>query len=258
MALTDPHGKLSAFLRDFDSQLSKQLNAMRGTTGSNFARDPSIIAIADAGAVIKQAVYTLCNAVKAGLVARLQDWKGSSSLNMRYGETVTFARPNVGMWTETRSTKVIDGKRTSRGRLKYRGRSKAPETASLTLVRPDIARHLSSDELRDDILAKAEAEAEKIRRERKAAGKTVIGWRDVIAGSYRDRAVSQRAYFQTRPRVAATDDARRDALLAEIESFEVAYRAAVEAFKTDRNAVFPNGTLQMVERHHVRCEIGPP
>jgi hypothetical protein len=47
--------------------------------------------------VIKEAVYTLCNAVKAGLVERLRDWKGSSSLNLRYGQTVTFARPRVGM-----------------------------------------------------------------------------------------------------------------------------------------------------------------
>ena len=152
-------------------------------------------------------------------------------MNMRYGQTVTFARPKVGMWAQTRSSKVVEGKRTSRGRLKYRGRSKAPESASLTLVRPDIERHLSADGLRDQILAKAEAQAEQLQRKRKAAGKTVVGWRNVVAASYRDRAVSRRAYFQTRPRVAATDDAKRDALLAEIENFEVAYRAALEAFK---------------------------
>jgi hypothetical protein len=40
-------------------------------------------------------------------------------------------------------------------------------------------------------------------------------------------AVSQRAYFQTRPRVAATGDAKRDALLEKITSFKTRYRAAI-------------------------------
>jgi hypothetical protein len=153
---------------------------------------------------------------------------------------------------------VVDGKHTSRGRLKYCGRSKTPQAASLTLVRPDIERHLSDDELRDQILAEAEADAEQLRQTRKAEGKKVVGWRNVVTTSYRDVAVSPRAYFQTRPRVAATDDAARDELLAKIESFERRYRAAVKEFETNRKVVFPYGTLQRVECHGVRCETGPP
>ena len=123
---------------------------------------------------------------------------------------------------------------------------------------PTSKYHRSADELRDQILAKAEAEAEQLRRKRKAAGQRVVGWRNVIAASYRDVAASQRAYFQTRPRVTATDDTKRDELVDRISRFETQYRAAVREFEMNREVVFPYGTLQMVQRHAVCCETGPP
>jgi hypothetical protein len=254
----DPGGRLSDFLTEFDSRLSKQLNALRGTIGTNFERDPGIQVIADAGGVIKQCVYTLVNAVKAGLVRRLLEWKASSSLRMRYGETVTIERPKCVMWAETRVEPKKRTKHTSRGRLRYRGRSKAPKTASLTLARPDILPELSPDELRDHILALAEDEVAKIQEERRKAGKKgVVGWRGVLAHSFRDVALSSRALFQRRPRVAGVDPDACAALIETIENFEKLYRVAVVKFATDRDAEFPFGTLQMKKRHKVRCAAKP-
>ena len=258
LVVTDPQGRLSEFLQEFNSRLSRQLNALRGTIGVNFERDPGIQAIADGAGVLRQAVYTLCNPIKARLVERLSDWKASSSLHMRYGETVTFARPKCGLWAETASPRPRS-KHASRGRLAYRGRSKAPPTASLTLVRPELKRELSDAELRDEVLAQARAEAERIRAELRREGRAkVLGWHGVLRQSFLHVPRTPRELFVTRPRVAGVDPAECAALVAKIETFEKHYRVAREAFKTDREVEFPYGTLRMVQQFRARCATAPP
>jgi hypothetical protein len=94
----------------------------------------------------------------------------------------------------------------------------------------------------------------------------VVGWRGVLAHSFRDVALSSRALFQTRPRVAGVDPDACAALIEKIETFEKAYRVAVVKFASKRDVEFPFGTLQMKKRHkvhcaakpQVRCATGPP
>ncbi len=260
LVVTDPRGELSAFLQELHSRVSRQLNALRGDSMENFARDPTIQVIVDGGGVVKQAVYTLANPVAAGLVERVGDWKGCSSLSMRYGQTRTFSRPTVGLWAPTRASESSKGKRTSRGRMRYRGRSKAPQTASFTLVRPaDAAPELTDDELRDEVLARAETAAAEHLATRRAQGKPrALGWRAVVSQSYRATATSRRALFQTRPRVAGTDPAACRAFAEKIEAFERAYADARERFRDDKTVEFPFGTLQMLRRYDVPCATAPP
>src|SRR5688572_14904096 len=79
MVVTDPAGALSDFLRDFDSMLSRQLNALRGTKGTNFEKEPRIQIIADAQCILDKSVYSLTNPLAAHLVERMRQWKGCSS-----------------------------------------------------------------------------------------------------------------------------------------------------------------------------------
>jgi putative transposase len=258
LVATDPRGVISDFLCEFDSMLSRQLNALRGTTGTNFEREPGILAIADSGGIIEKAIYTLCNPLVAHLVKHLREWKASSSFGLEYGESVTFARPKCGLWTETRRPER-KGKHPSRWRLKYRGRSKAPETARLTLVRPKAMLELDDEELRRYIRDRVAEREEELIEERRRTKTQVVGWLGVIAQHYLAMPSTPRVLFQRRPRVAGSNPGACAILLETLERFVHAYRLALAAFKAgERSSVFPYGTLQMVRRYDVACATAPP
>jgi putative transposase len=257
MAATDPEGSLSDFMRNFHSMLSRQLNAIRGTTGSNFEKRPSIQVIVDGGGVVDKSVYTLVNPLAADLVARLRDWKASSSLGLEYGREVTFSRPRCGLWAETKS-KAQAGKHPSRGRLRYRGRSSAPETAVLKLVRPDVPQERADQELRTHIRARvAECEQELVDERRRTKTK-VLGWVGVVSQSYLAVPASSRVLFDRQPRVTGRDRGACAAVLGKLDRFVAAYRRALADFHGGGWPTFPYGTLQMARRYGVKCATAPP
>jgi REP element-mobilizing transposase RayT len=258
MVVTDPDRRLSEFLQTFDSMLSRQLNALRGGSGSNFEKRPGIQIVADAGGILKQAVYTLSNPLASHLVELMREWKASSSWGMEYGQAVTFARPDCGLWTPTRA-RVRKGQHPSAGRLRYRGRSNAPETATLTLARPKALRpELSDAELRALVRAEVRARETELLAQRKKARTSVVGWVAVVARHFRDVPTTSRVLFQRKPRVTGTDASACARVLATIDRFVKAYRAALEDFKAGKWPTFPHGTLQMVDRFNVPCATAPP
>jgi hypothetical protein len=257
LCATDPKGRISAFLQDFDSRLSRQLNALRGTTGKNFESEPGIQAVVDRDCVIDKSVYTLANPLSAHLVAHLRQWKGASSSALEYGEPVTFRRPRCGLWAESRSPRRA-GKHPSRGRLRYRGRSKAPETATLTLACPPVGSGTSPKQVRERIRDRVIAREKELIEERRRTGKKVLGWRGVVTQHYLATPSSPRALFQRRPRVTGTDRSACAKALEKLDRFVAAYRTALEAFKNGERPVFPHGTLQMAQRYQVKCATAPP
>ncbi len=264
--VTDPKGKLSDFLQHFDSMLSRQLNALRGTTGTNFEKDPGILVIADDDGLLDKAVYTLVNPVAAHLVDRLAQWKAPSSLNMEYGQAIEFPRPTCGMWTESRRPRRKSDHPDS-WRLKYRGRSSAPETATLTLARPPIEQDMSDGELREEVLNRARQRERELAKERREQGRKVVGWRNVLLEHFLSIPSSPRALFKRRPRVTGTDPVECAALRTIIRRFERTYRRAVEALKSAHSKEegkdselpeFPHGTLQIARRYGICCAMAPP
>ena len=255
---TDPHGRLSDFLQQFDSMLSRQLNALRGTTGSNFEKYPGIQIVVDALGVLDKAIYTLCNPVAAHLVARVRHWKGSCSFGLEYGEAVVLKRPKCGLWAETKAPKR-KGKHESGPRMRYRGRSKTPEVATFTLTRPAVhVGELSDTELRRlvrDGVAAREKELAEQRAEKKVG---VLGWLRVVTQHYFATPTTPRPLFQRRPRVTGRDKSLCAAVGRKLDAFVKAYRLALEAFLAGAPSVFPYGTLQMVRRYRVACATAPP
>jgi hypothetical protein len=279
---------MSEFLQRFDSQLSKQLNALRGETHANFARDPSIMRIADAGGILRQSVYTLTNPLKVDLVEFLREWKGSSSIGLEYGQVVTFARPERGIWAPTRG-RARRGRHPSRRRLAYRGRSKAPPSVTFALARPAIRPELSDAELRKEVVDAAEAREAELMAARKKARRGVLGWNEVLRTSHTATPRTSRVLFQRRPRVTGTDPAKCAAVLSRVLGFEADYYTALARFRGAQAAAaaarqlptratrkaslaklsarrpavgvaveFPYGTLQMVTRYGVPCATAPP
>lgn len=256
-AATDPGGRISAFLQEFNSMLSRQLNALRGTVGVNFEREPGIQAIVDEPGVIQKAIYTLVNPLVAHLVARLRHWKASSSQHMEYGEPVTFTRPKCGLWAERRERRR-KGRPGSRGRLRYRGRSTAPEAVTFTLARPQARMDLTSSELRKLVRGQVAAKETELIEERRATGRKVEGWLGVITRRYLEVPSTPREHFGLRPRVTGEDAGACHRMLERLEIFTRAYRVALDAFKNGARPTFPYGTLQVAQRYGLTCATAPP
>lgn len=256
LVATDPAGTLSDFLQEFNSLLSRQLNALRGTKGTNFEARPSIQIIADAGGILDKSVYTLVNPLAAHLVKYLRQWKASSSFGMDYGRPVTFVRPRCGLWAETLGP-APKGKHASKARLRYRGRSDAPETVTFELARPAVDMHRTSSELREEVRKRVADRERELIEERRGGGIEVLGWLNVVKQHYLAVPTTREPLFERRPRVTGRCSKACSTVLEKLTRFVGAYRAALELFRAGEQAVFPYGTLLMARRFGVECAPAP-
>ena len=154
--------------------ISRELNAIRGTRGTNFEKEPGIVQIEGHQRVLEHAVYTLANPVRAFLVATSRHWLGVSSVKMKYGVPVVVRRPQFGLWSGKAAHARRAASRRS-GRAAYAGRTKMPETAELVIDRPPIMPELSDEELRALVLEQLAEREQKIARERLERGIQVVG-----------------------------------------------------------------------------------
>jgi len=83
MLMTDVQGRLPDFMHHFDSLLARSVNACRGTSGSVFEKEYSLVVETDEDKVIEHAVYTLANPCADHLVKRSRQWPGFSTLEHR-------------------------------------------------------------------------------------------------------------------------------------------------------------------------------
>ncbi|MEM6290965.1 MAG: hypothetical protein AAGA54_06850 [Myxococcota bacterium] len=74
LLLHDHLGKVSDFLQELNSMIAKALNAVRGASGKFFADEPGIQTVRGAERVFNASIYTLANAVAAGLVRARRHW----------------------------------------------------------------------------------------------------------------------------------------------------------------------------------------
>lgn len=64
----DRTGKITDFLRELNSTIARELNAIRGEKGKFFVDDPGIQTVLGGERIFEHSIYTLANAVAAGLV----------------------------------------------------------------------------------------------------------------------------------------------------------------------------------------------
>jgi len=255
---TDVRGELPNFMRDFDSLVARQLNAIRGTSGSNIEKGYALIHISDERKLLEKAIYVLTNAVSAHLVRRVKQWKGPNSLGHEYGHKTVLERPKCGIWKETQSAK-LGGKFGSKKRRAYRGRSRTLEEVQFVLVRPSTMNHLSDAELRQLIRDKVGERERELIAQRRQTRQKVLGMRRVLEQRYLDTPQCSRVLFATKPRVSGTDVGKRSDKLEAILNFEAAYRRARDTWLAgDHSVVFPFGTWLMRVRFGVHCVTAPP
>ena len=134
---TDVDGCLPDFMRDLNALLSKQLNALRGTRGTNIEKDYNLVVVnmTTGDRAVEHAVYILANAVQAHLVERTSEWQAPNSFALEYGQPVVAERPEAGLWLGKLAHAERDTSRRSK-RAAYAGKSTVPKRVEFELVRP--------------------------------------------------------------------------------------------------------------------------
>jgi REP element-mobilizing transposase RayT len=233
--LTDRDGVLPDFMRDFNSLLSRGLNALRGSTGSNVEKGYNIVLPTDDAKVVEHAIYTLTNPCNAHLVERAAQWPGVTSLGLEYGRSMTFRRPSDGLWKSVADALAHLGRTprsnasASDGRLRHAGRTALPETVELTLVRPAVMPELSDVALREYIRAEVRRVENDLIIQRRSEGRGVVGMQRVLTQSYTDTPTTSRVLFEMTPRVSGKSRWARLEALARRLAFERAHAVARDA-----------------------------
>jgi len=259
--MTDVDGVLPEFMGYFNSLLARSLNAMRGTSGSVFEKEYSVVEVTDDEKAIEHAMYTLANPCSANLVRRSKQWPGFSTLRMRYGDTRAIERPRVGLWK--RDVRVENRRRKKRRdpkRAWRRGKpSVLPDVVEFKLVRPPVCAKLSDRELRAEILARLDARELELIEERRDRGTEVLGVARVLAQPWYGFPGRPEDLFGTSPGVSGRSKwARIEALQRRVD-FVLAHGVARARFLAgDHDVVWPFGTWSMRVRLGLPCEHAPP
>lgn len=223
IVLTDVEGNLPDFMRDLNSLISRGLNALRGTTGTNIEKGYNIVSIGDDDKALEHCVYSLVNACAEHLVERAREWTGVSSLHLEYGQPVVFERPCDGLWSRVGSKNAKKREAGSKGRAAYTGRTRMPASVELTLTRPPIHPELGDAELRALIRGKVAEREQALIDERREAGLDVLGMKDVLRQSWSDTPTTTRILFKTTPRASGSSKWARLQALGRRLDFEAAY-----------------------------------
>jgi putative transposase len=232
LVLTDPAGKLPAFMRDLGSAVARALNAAHGDWESFWAPGSySAVELTTPEAILDKLAYTLANPVIAGLVRRGAEWPGLWSAPALIGSSaIVVKRPEAF----------------------FRKNGPLPESASLTLVAPPGFE--SAEELRAQLERELRAREDQAASALAEEGRSFVGRRCVLAQEVHARPRAGEPRRGLRPRVAAVDKWKRIEAVGKLKAFLVAYREAWCAFASGvRDVVFPEGTYWMRVAHGVRC-----
>lgn len=252
LVLYDHLGTVTDFIKDLNAVIARELNSIRGTSGAFFARGPGIQTVLGDEKVVGHCVYTLANAVSAGIVHKTAHWKGFNSLRMQYGKETVVKKPRVGIW----SRKVRHaGRKAARrsGRAAFAGRSTMPETAVLKLDRPRVLPELSDAQLRAKIreaLAVREAEVAEQR-----AGKPSLGMKAAMKIHWSTVPEGGKELFGRQPTFSTQTHEQRRGMKRLRRRFLRDYRLALERWNAgERDVVFPAGTVRLRLRHNAMTE----
>ncbi len=90
----------------------------------------------------------------------------------------------------------------------------------------------------------------------RVAGRAFLGRAAVLAQSITDKAISNVPRRAVVPTMAARDVSQRDVLRETLRAFQLAYRAALEAWRQGmREVAFPVGTWWMRVHHGARSAL---
>ncbi len=237
--LSDPKAKLPEFCHWFHQQTSRAINAYFGrkenlwSAGGGTYSDTIIY---DAGAEVRESIYTMCNPVKSGLVAKGDDWQGLRSRPSDILQSRIFERPSY-----------------------FREKGPVPATAELKVTKLPSLAHLSDDEYIAQMNQAVAAEEQKLRRKNRLAGKPCRAGRRTRRQqrSRRRQAIQQHAKrlevkratspdrLGPAPLVAASSPEAERAGIARVRAFRAAYRETyLRRSLGDKTQKYPPGSYR--------------
>lgn len=251
LVLTDASAQLPDFMRDLNSLISKSLNAIRGLRGQNFERSGyNAVVVADGARMLRHCAYTEANPCLAGLVERAVDWESVTSANLDYEQTVEVRRPKFGLWGPGDSSRSGEN---DPSRSMYCGRVTCPEVASFRLVRPPCLNGSSANATRVEVrklVAELEGDA---RKKRSKARRPVLGMRRVKSFNFDAVPANSEDFFGGEPDVSGEDPDQRMVIKRGLREFFARYRQALDQYRRDGLAFFPEGTWWMKRCLNARC-----
>jgi hypothetical protein len=182
--VTDPLGSLPDYKNKLHAFVARGVNAKRGRFDKFWSADGrcDIEQLTDEE-TLKDIVYIYTNPLEAGLVKWVRQWPGFSTYGWKFGEVHRFRRPK---WFYDPDNPDL------------------PEFVEIKLVRPDIFRHLSDDELYDLIMTRVRERELEIQREMADKGRRFMGLNKLRKQKWNRAAKSIEERFTLTPTVAST------------------------------------------------------
>lgn len=226
--LTDPRGKLPAFIRERNRAIANALKCHRKWPEEVFQRaSASCIALYGEGALLGKIGYTVANCVDAGLVDSPEAWPGVRTTHGDFGRTIQVARPPIYFDPENHVW---------------------PDVASITITVPrSLDRTYGCAAL--DVLHKAISEAVSLARTAaKAAGRVVGDVKRLAKIPFQKRSRSFETFRKREPHFATNGDPSEQ-IKARVErrTFLAAYRKALDDWRRFAWPVFPPGTWRWTQ-----------
>ena len=235
VVLSDPEGRLPEFMAHLHKLVAKCVNASLGRWENLWSSEkPSAVALEKSQDVMDKIVYTACNPVEAGLVAKAKHWPGL--IAYLPGQKLTAKRPEIFF--------RVDGK--MEGHL------------DITLTMPSQFAHLSQDEYAAQLLEEITSKEQVISDDMERDGKSFMGKKAVAKQRHMDRPNTKEPRRQLSPKVACKSKWHRIEALQRLKSFFAEYKQALKSLRDGkRNVIFPAGTYAMRIYAGVRCEPAP-
>ena len=232
IVFSDPRGERSVFFRELNSLLARAVNAEFGGWETMFAPGSyNAVVLVDGDTIEQKCLYTLCNAVKDGLVSHPERWEGANSWRMEYGKPEYISRPKSDFFTDKgmRAFEV------------------------LVLVRPEaLYPELSDKEVRARLRERATERSHAYMKKLRKKGGSVMGMARVRKQPRKSSPHTRAPRRGIRPTVAGANKwARVEALQRNAEFLADHEAARLEFEKGNRDVRFPIGTYLMVKRYGV-------
>jgi len=236
--VTDPEGRLPAFMHWLCLFTAKSVNVLRGRSEALWAPgENNPVELSSADDILRYIVYTLTNPVRAGLVEDSSSWPG-----LRLGPQ-PLPTPTIA----------------KRPSLFFRRNGKTLEQVALTIERPPAFAHLSDAEWAALVSEAVRQKENELRLERAAEGRRFSGVKQVLATSPFAKPATQAIVRKLRPLFAGPREWIKEAT-RRLREFRAEYRQALLRFRAGlRDTFFPAGTYALRVYYGVNCHpSGPP
>jgi REP element-mobilizing transposase RayT len=221
LLIKDKRGMIPQFMWYFQTNLAKALNKEWGRHGGSiFARRYDAAVVADDKNVLGRLVYTLGNAVKAGLVEKSSQWPGLSSYGASIkGEKLEFKQLNATKYQLACMAKGVD-------RV---NKDDYIETYPIPITVPDCIAD-DNKEIEQNRIKELLSEFERQHAiKRKDSGKSVLGLTKILEGQFTDR--PQNPSYSPRVIIFCADKLSIKEYYEVRSNFTAAYREASADFK---------------------------